>query len=466
MTSPGTAPITETTGSGPLDGPEVARLRARVAELMPGVRRDLERLVRIPSVSAAAGDPAQVRASAALVAGLLRELGLADVAELSAGDGAPAVVGRRPARDGAPTVLLYAHHDVQPAGDPAEWTSPPFEPTERGGRLYGRGAADDKAGIMAHVCALRALGDELGAGVTVFVEGEEEVGSPTFSRFLRENAERLAADVIVIADSMNWRVGTPALTTSLRGLVEATLTVSTLRQGVHSGMYGGPVPDAFQALVRLLDTLWDERGGLAIAGLVSSEAGPLEYPEDVLRADAGVLDGVELVGEGSLTSRMWTRPSLTVVGIDAPSVAAASNTLAGSVRVKLSMRIAPGEDPGAAYEALREHLETRAPYGAHVEVLPVERGHPFAGPTEGPVYDAARWAMASAWGVPPVHLGIGGSIPFVAELAEVYPKAAVLVTGVEDPDTRAHGPDESLHLAEFERACVAETLLLAALSRS
>jgi acetylornithine deacetylase/succinyl-diaminopimelate desuccinylase-like protein len=188
MTSPGTAPITETTGSGPLDGPEVARLRARVAELMPGVRRDLERLVRIPSVSAAAGDPAQVRASAALVAGLLRELGLADVAELSAGDGAPAVVGRRPARDGAPTVLLYAHHDVQPAGDPAEWTSPPFEPTERGGRLYGRGAADDKAGIMAHVCALRALGDELGAGVTVFVEGEEEVGSPTFSRFLRENA--------------------------------------------------------------------------------------------------------------------------------------------------------------------------------------------------------------------------------------------------------------------------------------
>jgi acetylornithine deacetylase/succinyl-diaminopimelate desuccinylase-like protein len=466
MTSPGTAPITETTGPGPLDASEVARLRARVAELMPGVRRDLERLVRIPSVSAAAGDPAQVRASAALVAELLREVGLSDVAELSAGDGAPAVVGRRPARDGAPTVLLYAHHDVQPAGDPAAWTSPPFEPTERDGRLFGRGAADDKAGIMAHVCALRALGDELGAGVTVFVEGEEEVGSPTFSRFLQENAERLAADVLVIADSMNWRVGTPALTTSLRGLVEATVTVSTLRQGVHSGMYGGVVPDAFQALVRLLDSLWDERGGLAIAGLVSSEADPLEYPEDVLRADAGVLDGVELVGEGSFTSRLWTQPSLTIVGIDAPSVAAASNTLAGSVRVKLSMRIAPGQDPGAAYEALREHLEARTPYGAHVEVVPEEHGHPFAGPTEGPAYDAARWAMASAWGVPPVNLGIGGSIPFIAELAEVYPKAAVLVTGVEDPDTRAHGPDESLHLAEFERACVAETLLLAALSRS
>ena len=451
---------------GPLDAAEVERLRARVARIMPGVRDDLERLVRIPSVSAPAGDPAQVRASAALVAELLSAAGLPDVAELRAGDGAPAVVGRRPARGGAPTVLLYAHHDVQPPGDPAAWTTPAFEPTERDGRLFGRGAADDKAGIMAHVAALRALGVELGAGVTVFVEGEEEVGSPTFSRFLREQSDRLAADVIVVADSTNWRVGVPALTTSLRGLVEACVTVSTLRQGIHSGMYGGPVPDAFTALIRTLDGLWDERGGVAVPGLVVGDESPLQYAENQLREDAGILDGVRLVGDGTITSRLWTRPAITVVGIDAPSVAAASNTLAGSVRVKLSMRVAPGQDTAAAFDALAAHLSASAPFGARVDVVPVEHGRPFAGTTDGPVYDAARWALTSAWGVEPVHMGVGGSIPFIATFQELFPQASILVTGVEDPYSAAHGPDESLHLGEFERACVAETLLLAALSRA
>jgi acetylornithine deacetylase/succinyl-diaminopimelate desuccinylase-like protein len=467
MTSSRPSPITEIAGAtaGPLDDAEVSRLRDRVAGLMPGVRADLERLVRIPSVSAASGDPAQVRRSAAFVAELLTAAGLDEVVELRAGDGAPAVIGRRKARDGAPTVMLYAHHDVQPEGDPAAWTTPPFEPAERDGRLFGRGVADDKAGIMAHVCALRALGDELGTGVTVFVEGEEEVGSPTFSRFLAENVDRLAADVIVVADSGNWRVGVPALTTTLRGLVEAHVSVATLRQGVHSGMYGGAVPDAMQAMIRTLNSLWDENGTVAIEGLLSEEPDPLDYPEDVLRADAGVLDGVSLVGEGSLTSRMWTRPSLTVVGIDAPSVAAASNTLAGSIRVKISMRVAPGQDTAAAYEALKAHLVAAAPYGARVEVTPIEQGRSFSATTEGPVYEAARWALASSWGVEPVKMGVGGSIPFIAELSEVYPDATVLLTGVEDPDTRAHGPDESVHLAEFERACLAETLLLAALSK-
>jgi acetylornithine deacetylase/succinyl-diaminopimelate desuccinylase-like protein len=467
MTSADPAPITEIAGAGPgpLDGGEVARLRDRVAALMPGVRADLERLVRIPSVSAPSGDPAQVGRSAALVAELLAGAGLDDVVELRAGDGAPAVIGRRKARGDAPTVMLYAHHDVQPEGDPAAWTTPPFEPTERDGRLFGRGAADDKAGIMAHVAALRALGDELGTGVTVFVEGEEEVGSPTFTRFLSENADRLAADVIVVADSANWRVGVPALTTSLRGLVEAYLTVSTLNQGVHSGMYGGPVPDAFFALVRTLDALWDERGGVAVPGLVVGADPELDYPEPQLREDAGILPGVELIGDGSITSRLWTRPSVTIVGIDAPSVAAASNTLAGSMRVKLSMRVAPGQDIEDSFAALRDHLVASAPFGARVEVVPVEHGRSFSGTTRGPLYDAARWAMTAAWGVPPVHMGVGGSIPFIAELGEVFPDAAVLVTGVEDPDTRAHGPDESLHLGEFERVCLAETLLLAALSQ-
>jgi len=450
-----------------LSDADVDRLRARMAGLMPAVRADLADLVRIPSVSAGAYDQRHVADSARAVADLVRAAGVPQVDVLTAtaaGDGgAPAVVGHRPGRPGAPRVLLYAHHDVQPPGEDEAWTTPPFEPTERAGRLYGRGAADDKAGLMTHVAALRCLGEELAAAVTLFVEGEEEIGSPTFSAFLAEHRDRLAADVIVVADSANWRVGRPALTTSLRGLIDGTIEVRTLDHGVHSGLFGGAVPDAMSAMIRLLDTLWDDGGDLAVADLVRAGAADLDYSEADLRADAGMLDGVQLVGTGRITSRLWTRPSLTITGIDAPSVATASNTLLAGVRVKFTLRVAPGQDPHAAFRALRDHLTDRAPWGAHVEVRLNEAGHPFAGDVDGPVYDLARWAMERSWGVPPVHMGMGGSIPFIADLATVYPAATVLVTGVEDPDSRAHGPDESLHLAEFERCCLAETLLLAAL---
>ena len=241
-------------------------LRAAIARELPGVRADLERLVRIPGIAFEGFDHSHVERSAEAVAELLRGCGLDT--QIVRGDGQPAVIGRRTAPPGAPTVLLYAHHDVQPAGDPALWTSDPFEPVERDGRLYGRGAADDKAGVMVHVAALRALGDELGVGVVVFVEGEEEIGSPTFGAFLAEHRDLLEADVIVVADSVNWKVGVPALTTSLRGLVDGVITVRTLDHAVHSGMYGGPVPDAMLATVRLLDSFWDAAGDLAIEGLV------------------------------------------------------------------------------------------------------------------------------------------------------------------------------------------------------
>ena len=453
---------------------DVRALRDRVEALWPGVRRDLEALVRIPSVSAAAFDQVHVEQSARAVADLLRDAGMPEVELLTAprpdgSPGAPAVVARRPAPAGAPTVLLYAHHDVQPPGREEDWTTPAFEPTERDGRLYGRGTADDKAGVMAHVAALRALlptwADGDGIGVTVFVEGEEEIGSPSFAEFLRLHRERLAADVIVVADSDNWDVDQPSLTMSLRGLVEAHVEVRTLTHAVHSGMYGGPVPDALMALTRLLDRLWDRAGGLAVPGLVRDEAADLDYDEARLRSDAGVLDLVELVGEGSLLSRMWTHPALTVVGIDAPSVAQASNTLQPSARAKLSLRVAPGQDPAEAFEALRSHLLTSAPFGAQVEVTLKETGSGFDGDVEGPVYDLARAALSAAWdGADVVHAGIGGSIPFIADLTEQFPDATVLVTGVEDPDTRAHGYDESLHLAVLRRAALAETLLLASLT--
>jgi len=417
--------------------------------------------VRIPSVSA---DPARhddVRRSAELTAQLFEKAGLPDVRILSADGGQPAVVARRPAPEGAPTVLLYAHHDVQPEGRLDEWTSEPFEPTERDGRLFGRGAADDKAGIAAHLAALRAFDGEPPVGVTVLVEGEEEVGSPTLDAFLREHRDLLAADVIVIADSTNWDVGVPALTTSLRGMADCVVEVRTLRHAVHSGIYGGGAPDALTALCRLLATLHDAEGNVVVEGLTSTTTADLDYPERRFRAEAGLAEGVDPVGTGPLVERLWTRPSLTVLAVDSPAVADASNTLQPVARAKVSLRVAPGDDAERALDALTRHLQTKAPWGAQVEVHHGETAQPFAVDASGPAYDAARSAFREAWdGTEPVDIGIGGTIPFIAEFAAAYPDAAILVTGVEDPHTRAHGIDEGLHLGEFERVCLAEALLL------
>lgn len=441
---------------------QIESIRARVTALMPQVRADLEALTRIPSVSLEAFDQAQVDASAEATAALLQAEGLE--VEIVREGGRPAVIAHIDGPAGAPTVMLYAHHDVQPPGDESDWDSVPFEPTERDGRLYGRGAADDKAGIMAHIAALRAHAGELPVGVTVFVEGEEEIGSESLPAILERHGDRLSADAIVLADSTNWAIGEPALTTTLRGMIRVVVKVSTLDHGVHSGMFGGPIPDALTALIRLLASLHDEQGNVAVRGLKSGEAADLDFSEDRLRAESGLLDGVDVIGSrGSLLSRLWTMPSITTIGIDAPSVATASNTLVPSASAKISMRLAPDELDLEAFELLRAHLESHAAWGARVEVTLDDRGNGFAAQASGPVYDQARAAFADAWGVTPVDIGVGGSIPFVAAFAERFPQAAILVTGVEDPDTRAHGANESLHLAEFERVCVAEALLLARL---
>ncbi len=436
-------------------------LRKAVGEVLPGVRTDLERLIRIPSVSAPGFDPARVRECAQATAGILEASGLRDVGLLEVEGAHPAVLGTHPAPEGAPTVLLYAHHDVQPPGDPAAWTSPPFEPTERDGRLYGRGATDDKAGVLAHAAALRAHGGSPPVGVTVFIEGEEETGSENLSAFLERYRDLLRADVIVLADASNWRIGQPALTTRLRGLVDCTVEVRTLDHGVHSGIYGGAFPDALTVLARLLATLHDERGNVAVPGLLAEDADPLDLTEEELREQTGALRGVHLTGEGSLTSRLWSRPAVSVLAIDAPRVQEASNTLIPTARAKVSLRIPPGQDPEAAMGALTAHLRDHAEWGAEVTVTPGAAAHPFAvEDARGPAFEAARRAFAEAWGRPPVDIGMGGTIPFIAAFAEAYPEASILVTGVEDPDGRAHGADESLHLGEFERVCLAETLLL------
>jgi acetylornithine deacetylase/succinyl-diaminopimelate desuccinylase-like protein len=440
----------------------MSELVERVKSVLPSVRADLEELVRIESVWA---DPArrdEVRRSAEMVSKLLSEAGFDDVRTVSEG-GAPAVIARHPAPAGAPTVLLYAHHDVQPEGDVSQWASPPFEPTERDGRLYGRGTADDKAGIATHLAAIRAFDGDLPVGITVFVEGEEESGSPSLGALLAAHRDLLAADVIVIADSDNWSTEIPSLTVSLRGLADCVVEVATLDHGLHSGMWGGVVPDALSALVRLLASLHDDDGNVAVKGLHQGTAADVDYSPERVREETGVLDGVTEIGTGRVTDRLWAKPAITVIGIDTTPIAKSSNTLIPRARAKVSMRVAPGGDAAEHLEALTRHLEQNAPWGAQVTVTPGDVGQPYAIDATGPVYDAVRTAFRHAWGADAIDTGVGGSIPFIAEFAAAYPDAKILVTGVEDPATQAHSINESLDLGVLTRAATSEALLLEAL---
>ncbi|WP_457974727.1 M20/M25/M40 family metallo-hydrolase [Arthrobacter sp. D1-17] len=456
-----------------VSGVDTDALRSAVTAGFGTTMSRLRDLVSFPGIAWTSFDPSELDRSADAVASLVREAGFSDVGILRCDKadgtpGGPAVVARRKAAAGKPTILLYAHHDVQPPGDPALWESEPFAAVERDGRLYGRGAADDKAGIMAHLAAYAAatevLGEEFGLGVTLFFEGEEEAGSPTFRTFLENYRELLRADVIVVADSSNWKVGVPALTTSLRGLIDGTIEVQVLEHAVHSGMYGGPVLDAPTLLSRLIATLHDDEGSVAIEGLVGYDEATVDLTEDEYRADASVLDGVKLAGIGSISSRMWTKPALSIIGFDAPAVEMASNTLLPRARAKFSLRLAPGQVPAEAMEAVRRHVQAHAPFGVKVVFTPGESGNSYLADRSSKAAGYAMWALGESWGVPAVEMGIGGSIPFISDLTEVYPEAQILVTGVEDPDSRAHSANESLHIGDFHNAVVAEALLLARLN--
>lgn len=447
-------------------------LRAAVRDGLPAAIADLSGLVRIPSVSWDGFDPAHVLASAEEVARLVRDLDLfetvtIDRAEVPGGGlGQPAVLARRDAAPGQPTVLLYAHHDVQPPGVDADWDSPPYEPTLKGDRLYGRGVADDKAGVVAHVAAIRALVEVVGdpgVGIVLFIEGEEEFGSRSFGALLERHRALLSADVMIVADSDNWSTTIPSLTVGLRGNVAFALTVSTLGHASHSGMYGGAAPDAMLATIALLATLHDAEGSVAVEGLRSHEQQVPSIPEQRFREEAALLDGVTPIGRGELLHRLWAQPAITVTGIDAPSVQNASNTLAPSITVKISARVAPGQTATDAFAALERHLRSHVPFGAHLAFADVDLGNPFLVDTSGWAVDEALTAMSEAWNAEPVMTGIGGSIPFISQLSEMFPEAQVLVTGVEDPDTRAHSPNESLHLGVFQRAILTEAVLLARL---
>ena len=441
-------------------------IRARLTEVLPGIRQDLEDLVRIESVSADPARAAEVERSAEATEALFAAEGF-ETEIVRAFDGAPpAVIAKKAGPEGAPTVLLYAHHDVQPENDHADWDSPPFEPTARKDgrgdlRLFGRGAADDKAGIAAHLGAVRIFGDDLPVNLVMFIEGEEEVGSDTLVDLLKTYKDRLEADVIVIADSGNWDIGEPALTTSLRGLVRMDVEVRTLTHAVHSGMWGGLVPDSIMTLSRLIASLHDDAGNLLIEGLHSGPAADVDYPEARLRAESGAAEGIEWIGTGSAVERLWTQPALSITGFDAPKVDGASNTLVPMSRCRISLRVAPGDTTANAVACLQAHLDKHVAWGATLTTTVVDTGEATQIDATGPAYDAARAAFAEAWdGTEPVDMGVGGSIPFIAEFLETFPQASVLVTGVEDPDTRAHGANEGLHLAEFEKVVLAEAFLL------
>lgn len=451
------------------------RLREQVDADYPRTVDELKALVAVPGIAWPDFDPANLARSARLVAALAESAGFPHVQILAAegpdgAPGAPAVVARRPPKPGCPTVLLYAHHDVQPPGEAALWTSGPFAPEERDGRLWGRGAADDKSGIVTHLAAFRCivevLGDDLRLGVTLFIEGEEESGSASLGRFLADHGALLESDVIVVADSGIWKIGVPALTTSLRGLVDGTIELRALNHGLHSGTYGGPLLDAVTMLAKLLATFHAPTGAVAVEGLVADDDADRDIDEGTFRADAAVPPDVQLAGTGTLVSRLWTKPALAIIGLDAPAVATASNTLVPTASAKFSLRIAPGDSPENAMNAIRRHVSRHTPSGAMVTVRAGRASMPFSADLASPAVGDMLWSMAEAWGVPPVRAGVGGSIPLVSALARHFPAAQILITGAEDPDSRAHGEDESVHLDELRRSILAEALLLAKLNRS
>ena len=451
---------------------DVETIRTRVQADWDRIVGVLARKVALRAVSAEGIAGEHMRRSAEFVADELREVGVdARVVQSSNPDGTPGaweVVGSRVVDPAAPSVLLYAHHDVQPVPDASAWNTDPWTLTESDGRLHGRGSSDDGGGIAMHCGALKALGDDLRVNVKVFIEGEEEMGSPSFIPFVEAHRDEFAADVIVVADSGNWAPTVPSLTTSLRGNACLDVTVRVLEHPVHSGQYGGPILDANTLAAMLIASLYDGNGDLAVPGLVAGEpVGGLQrdLDEAQMRADASVVDGYRLAGTGSIASRMWTKPSVTVIGFDAHPVEGSFNVIDDEATFRLSMRTAPTQRPEEAQQALANFLVANAPFGAQVTVAPLECGMGWAMDPDAVATRDAMEAMEEAFGVAPVNQGQGGSIPFIPELQRLFPAAQVLVTGPEDPLSNAHSPNESVSIEGLRDNVVAEALLLARLGR-
>jgi acetylornithine deacetylase/succinyl-diaminopimelate desuccinylase-like protein len=437
-------------------------LRVRVAADMPRTIADLDRLVRIPSKGYPGDDPAQVRASAEATREILKDAGVANARLLELEGGHPAVFGQIDGPERAPTVLLYAHHDVQPEGPLEQWDSPPFEPEIRDGRMYGRGSADDKSGVAIHAAALRALGDDVAVTVKVLVEGEEECSTAHLPELVKGNADLIRSEVTVIGDSGNYRTGVPTITTSIRGVTDCVVKVRVLDQAQHSGSYGGPIPDAITALARIISKLHDDDGNVAIPGLRRFAWQGADYPEEDFRNEAGTVAGLQTIGTGSIADRVWAGPAIAVLGIDAPAIHGSSNQVVPVARARVSLRLAPGDDAAAASTALMTFLADAAPWGVEVSIEGggFDAGQGYMVDTSAPELHAARDALEEAYGSDVMETGSGGSIPLVPMLAETFPGIAVLMWGAMDERSNIHSVNESVDLGELEHMALAEALFL------
>jgi acetylornithine deacetylase/succinyl-diaminopimelate desuccinylase-like protein len=425
---------------------------------MSQLKEDLARLVAIPSVSAP-DYPEETRLELLeaheLILSLLQDAGVEELDSHRIPKTAPFITGEIPAPPGAPTVLLYGHYDVVPAGDLSKWESPPFESSERDGAMFGRGAADSKSNVIAHIGALRAWNGRPPVGIKLVIEGQEEVGS-ALNAYPQSHPELFRADAMLIADMGSVRPGLPTLTVALRGTAMPTIEVETLVGPKHSGQYGGAAPDALIVLLHALASLHDEHGDVAVEGLRREEWTGASYGEDEFRDLAEVLPGVPLVGSGGLGSRVWSGPAITVTGIDVPSVDNALNAVSPRSRASLNVRVHPGQDASEAQEAVASHLRSVRPFGIELEVRAGAIGNGFSAETDGPAYVAARAAFEEAWGTPPSYAATGGSIPLVNALHAAVPEAEILLLGTTDGYANIHAPNERVLLDELERAVAVE----------
>jgi cysteinylglycine-S-conjugate dipeptidase len=441
-------------------------LRAVVGGLMGRAKDDLAELVSYKSVA----DPQQYppeecEKAAQWVADAFTEVGLQDVTMSVTPDGSKAVHGHAPGPEGTPTVLLYCHYDVQPPLGEDVWKTPIWELTERDGRWYGRGSADCKGNIVMHLTALRALkqanGGDFPCSIKLISEGSEEQGTGGLEAFVPDNAEVLRADAILVVDTGNFAVGVPTLTSTLRGMTSVDVTVRGLASAMHSGMFGGPAPDSLVALIQMLASLHDEHGNTTIDGLDATQTWTgVDYPQQQFREDANVLDGVQLMGDGSVADLLWARPSATVIGVDAPHVIGSSAAIQASATARVSLRLPPGVTGQEAQDALVAHLQSRVPWGLQCEIARVAIGDPFVGSLEGPAFEALKASMQEAFGHPMTTEGQGGSIPLCNVLADTFPDAEIFLMGVEEPKCLIHAPNESVDPSEIEHLALAEALFL------
>ena len=441
------------------------QLRESVRGLMGRAKQDLAELVALRSVAIDDADHRdQCARAAAWLVDAFSSLGFQDVAASPTPDGSAAVHGVAPGPQGSPTVLLYSHYDVQPPLGEANWDVPVWELTEREGRWYGRGSADCKGNIAMHLLSLRALievAGELPCTVKLICEGSEEQGTGGLEAFVPQNAEMLKADAICVVDTGNFAVGVPTLTTSLRGMVSVDIRLQALSSVMHSGMFGGPAPDPVAAMIRVLDSLHDDRGDTTVDGLAADGnwEGVL-YGEDQFRTDAHVLDGVELIGTGTVSDLLWARPAVTVLGIDVPSVTESAPAIQASCTARVSLRLPYGQPAGDALGKLTEHLRRRVPWGMHCTVTPSGSGEAFEGSLGGPAFDAMSSAMREAYGREMTTAGQGGSIPLCNVLQSTFPDAEIMLYGVEEPGCLIHAPNESVDPSEIEHVALAQAIFL------